>query len=518
MDAVNLGSLLLAAAAVSALPLRWAFIRISSHGAVDHYYWMLYSNAVREQKRLPAVIEGKYLLEDERQFYPPGFAVLLSLLPKALRQGPESRYLALILDVVTLAILLGFAWAAGLSRDALLAVAIVFGFAPALTTYNTQLTSRGLGNLFLVAGLLAQVMAAQAPTGAAWLWALSLVALAGVIVTHKMTTQFAVVLWPFWTYALAQTGGTEAAWLTGLSPLAALILAVLVTGPAMQRGQWRAHVDIVTFWNRNWRDLGAHQFRQSPIYGDPSEKTPMAYHQDGLKGIARHLILVVGSQPLAVFLPVTLFFSASPPLWIVVWLVVAYVWALATLLINPLKCLGGGHLYLFNAVCPAALWWGFALKNPTPETIALFVLGLTATAFSLSVSYRRRSSRKAVSDDGMDRVIEHLKGLPAGRVAAFPVTAAERIAVETPHAVFWGAHGLGFRTLEPYWPVMRKPLETAFQEYGIDLVVLDTSWWPEGARILSDKCGRGSRTAFGKWCLFETASDLERKSDSGNTQ
>ena len=158
MDAVNLGSLLLAAAAVSALPLRWAFIRISSHGAVDHYYWMLYSSAVREQKRLPAVIEGKYLLEDERQFYPPGFAVLLSLLPKALRQGPESRYLALILDVVTLAILLGFAWAAGLSRDALLAVAIVFGFAPALTTYNTQLTSRGLGNLFLVVGLFAQFL------------------------------------------------------------------------------------------------------------------------------------------------------------------------------------------------------------------------------------------------------------------------------------------------------------------------------------------------------------------------
>ena len=82
--------------------VRLMFIRASSAGAVDHHYWILAARAYRDQRGFPVRIEGKYLLEDERQTYPPGFGLFLALFPETLLRGPGSVWIVVAVDVATL--------------------------------------------------------------------------------------------------------------------------------------------------------------------------------------------------------------------------------------------------------------------------------------------------------------------------------------------------------------------------------------------------------------------------------
>jgi hypothetical protein len=482
--------------------VRFAFVSASRNGTVDHYYWILAARSYRAQRGFPVRIEGKYLLEDERQTYPPGFGWFLALFPETLLRGTASVWIVVALDAATLAMLLVAASALGVGAWGLVALVAVYGLAPVLVAYNTQLTSRGLGSFFLVVKLLAEAAAvASDGVAAAALWSVAIAATALVILTHKMTTQFMLALWPVWALAL---GSAVAATV----PLLGLIVASLVTGVAYQRLQWWTHAEIVAFWNRNWRFLGVHPFRQSPLYGDASRPAPGAFHQPGLAGIRRHLVLAVGYLPAAWVLPLMFAVAPPPPPWLAAWLLTALAVALATLLVPSLKCLGGGHLYLFNAVPPAALWWALLLTTPTAPVVIVFAAAAVATVGSLALGWRKRTSA-GVTDGGLDSLVVRLGHLLATRVAAYPVTAAERIACETPHAVFWGGHGLGFRALEPHWPVVREPIGAALRRYGVAYAALDTRWWPEGEAIFARELACPVSERFGTWRLFAVASERQ---------
>jgi hypothetical protein len=496
-----------ALAVILSASARSAFLRASAGVAVDHYYWILAARAYRGARRLPVLIPGKYLLEDERQAYPPGFGLFLAAFPEAFLVSRRSCLLVVAIDGLTLALVLGAGVTLGITPSGLVAIVLVYGLAPVLVAYNTQLTSRGLGNLLLVISLLAQV-AAAASIGIPVL-ALALLgacALAAVIVTHKMTTQFFAFLWPFWPFALAPIG-PWGSWIGALTPLVAFVLATLATGPRFQALQWRAHWDIVSFWGRNWRFLGAHQFRQSPIYGDACLRAISDCHGEGFVGESRYATLLASYLPFALTLPATLFITPTPPPFVIVWFAAAVLAAVATLYIPSLKCLGGGHLYMFNAVPPAALWWGFALSGDrlSPSVISLFALGLVGSLLSLAVGLLRRSGRVGAADSDASSLVARLAREPATRVAAFPSTFSERIALETHHAVFWGGHGLGFRTLEPYWPVMREPLGETFRTWAVSYAVLDLNWWPEGKGVFEAMTGDTTPESFGRFSLYRVA-------------
>ena len=487
--------------------VRFVYLRASSGSSVDHYYWILAARAYRKRAGLPVSLPHKFLLENERQAYPPWFAILLASLPDAFIAGKQSIVIILTLDLLTFGLLVCVAAFYEFSFAGYAATFLTFAFAPVLVAYNTQLTSRGLGNLFLVLALLSQVGAASS-TGmlAVALAILGICALSAMILTHKMTTQLYLFLWPAWPFALAPLG-PHGALIGALSPLAALAVCMDITGIRFQQLQWRAHWDIVSFWARNWRFLGAHQFRQSPLYGDTTRKPLTSFHGAGLSGVIRHAALIFAYLPSALLLPITLFVAPAPPAFVVLWLTTAYGAALATLYLPTLRCLGGGHLYIFNAVAPAALWWGFVLSGNKPSSLPffLFVVSLILTATSLAGGLRRRMANTPINEKDIEALIERLRSEPATRVAAFPVTLTERIALDTDHSVFWGGHGLGFRTLEPYWPVMREPIGKALRRWDVTHAILDLDWWPEGRRIFTAETGDNSPEYFGKLALYRMA-------------
>lgn len=497
----------LVAAAFIIMVVRAVFVRQSMTSAVDHWYWLLAAKAYREQRRLPVRIPGKYLLEDETQAYPPGFGWFLAWFPESFLRSGSGVVLVVIVDIAICIILCAAALALGLGAVGMLAVVIVYGSAPVLVAYNAQMTSRGLGTLFLVVKMLAEVAATatDGPT-AALLWALAIAAAAAVILTHKMTTQFMIALWPVWPFALSGDGSMA---MVALVPLAGLAVAAVVTGPSFQIYQWRAHADIVAFWHRNRDLLGAHAFDHSPVYGDPARAAETTFHKPGLAGWLAHARLVFGYAPVLALAPLTTLFAAAPPTWVWVWMLGAYAVAAVTLYVPALRCFGGGHLYVFSAVPAGALWWADALASGGTEVIAIFTFGVALTAVALATGWRRRALRRPVPDRALSDVIAAIGAAPPTRVAVFPLTAAERVAYETHHAVLWGGHGYGFRRVEPIFPVVRERIGAVLALHETAMLLIDARWWPGADAMIAREFAGAEVRVFGDWRWVITGAPFE---------
>lgn len=488
-----------------ALLVRVQFVKLSSGSAVDHFYWILVAKLFRSSFRLPVEMDGKYILEDDRLSYPFGFGYFLSFFSEKFLRSSKSRYITLSIDFAVLILLMLVGLLVGLDGLGITVIAIVYGLAPVLVSYNTQLTSRGLGNLFLICSLFFQLLSVKSGINLCLLFGFfGVVTLAAMFVTHKMTTQYYIFLSPGWGYCMMSYG--EYGWLVFIAvTILALGFATLVTGLAYQKLQWLAHFEIISFWNRNWRNLGAHQFRDSPIYGKVNNASISRFHERGVKGILKHCSLLFAYLPLAFFLPFTLLISPFPEEWIYIPAMFAMTLAVFTLFVPRWKCLGGGHLYMFNAVPFVSIWWGILIsENYTSSLIVtIFAIGLSLTFISLILGARRRSINDKDVCNHTPLLIEHLSKMPTQNIAIFPMQHAEQIALETSHSVFWGAHGLGFKNLEPYWPVMRKEIGKSMRSHDVKTVILDLQFWPEGEAVLVEEIGNKEISYIGKFAIFK---------------
>ena len=469
-------------------------VRASAASAVDQHYWLVAARAYRKQQRLPVRIPGKYLLEDEEQGYPPLFGMILGLI--ANKNG--GKLLTHALEILEFAVLGLLLFALELPTDLTLVALGFYATAPVLVVYNAQLTPRILGDLFLFAAMALQLAAVSLATSVQMqllCWVASACVLALVVMTHKMTLQLHVVLMPFWWWVLG-------AWQVPVVTLMGFIFYALIVGVPFAKYQFRAHWDIVTFWKRHWRDLGAHQFAHSPLYGDAKSDRSGCFHQPGWRGVAKHLRVVVSYAPVVFVLPIcSLVSGVWPPTWVLVWFGGVYVWALLTLFVAPLKCLGAGHLYIFNAIVPAALYIAYL-----PQNASVFVLlgvGALMTTASLVMAWRIISSRPIATGKDFDEVIQYIRDLPKANFAVFPLHSAEPVAAKTHHAVLWGGHGFGFGNLEGFFPVLTKSVASYFDKYQVNWVLWDSRFWPEGeTHLISERLiEKSTLRNIGNWCL-----------------
>src|SRR5262249_44852694 len=132
----------------------------------------------------------------------------------------------------------------------------------------------------------------------------------------------------------------------------------------------------------------------------------------------------------------------------------------------------------------------------------IFALGVVMTGVSLFQGYRRRRRRSTYDDQGFKAAIAALSVLRPGRLAVFPFTAVEDVALGTPHGVLWGAHGYGFSLLEPIYPVIKVPLSTMLCKYGCKWLLFDTKYWAEGEQVMAAEMPTASTQRYGTWRLL----------------
>lgn len=482
---------------------RCVSLRFQSLSAVDHHYWIQVASALRARRQIPVDLGDKYLLEDSRQYYPPGFGFLLSLLPPEFLRSSRAALVVQAVDIILALITSAFVyWRFESLLASLLSGAVVL-LSPGLVAYNFQLTSRSLGNLFLASTIFSQLTAIGTAGLASFCWWGVSFLLAGLtMVTHKMSTQLLVVLVAGFSLL---SNPTSTRVLIVLTFPAAVLVSALLCGWHFHLSQWRAHADIVSFWNRNWRIIGCHQVKNSPIYGDIDLQHPDRLHASGIKGVLKRLLRIIGYQPAGTLCLVAAAWLSESEVF--VWSACVYFAAFATTFVKPLKCLGSGHLYIFGGAAPMGV--AIAALCEMKPSYGFFLVLLMLIANSLSI-YRAlwvlKDSAKA-SENGLNEAIDHLRS-HNGAIAVMPCSFAERVAAATDGSVLWGGHSLGFKKLEPYWPVMKVPLTTIVDGYQVEWLLVNRPWsegagslWQEEVDRLSD-----SKIPFGDWSLMHIRS------------
>jgi hypothetical protein len=445
---------------------------------VDHWFWKLYIETNLRDKTFPPVL-SQYVL-DEYQWYPPLFQLVIAKLPKSVLDR-YSYIVAIVIDLIRMMFLLVvISWITNGNLLAIGTAGLIYATTPLLISYNVQLNPRGLGAILLDLAIVLFVWV-YLFKASVWIWSIIILLSGMILLTHKMTTQV------FWFLCL--TAGLMASDWRGI----VLIPISVVTALMISRGfYWkvmRAHWDIVSFWNRNWRWLQAHPVKESPIYGEKDYETPTKFHQKGFRGFVRHLFYLFAYNPAAWLLCLVFIFnshvvSIGPKvfIWANWWFILILVFAIITVFVPFLKCLGSGYLYLYNAAFPSALLWGITMSKSDTK-IYFFIIFLTALILSfLSISFFYRnlkSSRTQKIDSDLEKVIHYLKDAPKGTVMCLPPQWYDVIAYKTGKEVLYGGHGYGFKLLEPVFPRLLLPMREIVRRYNVRYLITIESYLPE---------------------------------------
>jgi len=439
-----------------------------SSGA-DHWFWKAYIEKYAQEKKFPPDLP-QYML-DLKQWYPPIFPLIMIRLPKLIL-NKYGYYIPIFIDLVRVFLLLSIlSLLSKGNKSAILTSGIIYATTPILVSYNMQLNPRGLGALFLdcVIILVAGLYIFECST---WIWFIILIFAGLILLTHKMTTQL------FWIICIF-LGFYFHDW-----KLFMIIPGSVLSALLLSRGfYWKvlqAHFDIVSFWNRNWKWLQANPVKESPIYGDFNYDTQTKFYKRGAKGFLRHL---------------SYFFGYSPALWITIVAVIpvvllkmletdslisfAYailsltvVFAVCTVFVPFLKCLGAGYYYLYNTALLLAFLWGSIImqnqKNPLAWLACFICLGFNLISLFLFYTKIEGEGRKDVN---LDKMIAFIRTLPYGPIICLPPQWYDAVAYKTSYPVLFGGHGYGFKLLEPTFPRILEPINTLVNRYGVKYIL-----------------------------------------------
>jgi len=465
----------------------------------DHWFWNLYIETYRNNRIFPPII-SEYLL-DEKQWYPPLFPLLISKLPKPIFDR-LNFIIAILIDILRMMLMMTLLWIFNKDIQIICIAGIIYGLTPMLISYNMQLNPRGLGALFLDL-LIVLIMIINQKSGPLWLWAIVSLLSGLILLTHKMTTQI------FWFLCIA-AGILLKEWIYfALIPTSMLIALIISKG--FYINVLRAHWDIVTFWNRNWRKLQAHPIKESPIYGEPGYETPGKFHKKGIKGVLRHLFYLWGFNPslwvLLFFCLLLLIISKNSHIsnfdyWLLGWTFCITLFALATTFLPVLKCLGGGYLYLYNAAFPSAILITLILEINKSYSVFVFIFVVSLIAnLSVIISYYFKTSKRNTQSKDLefDSAIEYLKNALPGVIMCLPFTFCDVIAYKTRKTVLFGAHGFGFKLLEPIFPVLLLPFSEIYKRYNVIYLLTIDSYLPQE---IAKEIPFSEIIKFGKYTIY----------------
>lgn len=451
--------------------LVWIFLRLlphyfASNGAgVDHWFWKSYIEKYRRTGEFPPKLP-QFIL-DEHQWYPPLFPLLMARLSAVIFER-YSHLIANGIDMLRMLLVAAFVFYITGRATPTLAAGVVYTLTPILISYNVQLNPRGLGALFLdiVIILLILLVWQAAPW---WLWILAALFSGLILLTHKMTTQL------FWFLCLA-AGVLSSDWRLPLLIPVSIVMA-LILSKGFYFKILRAHWDIIIFWNRNWPWISAHPVLESPIYGIAGYETPTKYFHSGFKGFCRRALYLIGFNPWGWSLLVAAYWMYGPgslltpeDLWTIRWLALILFFVVLTTFIPAMRCLGNGYLYVYNSSFPAALVAGMVWGGPKHDTVVNMILAVTLVLCVVGIAFYLwvlKKSKTLKIDAFMNEALERIRLLPDGVVMCFPQHWHDVTSYKSGKSVLFGAHGYGFKLIEPIFPRITKPIPDIISEYNV---------------------------------------------------
>ncbi|MBM3464917.1 MAG: hypothetical protein FJX76_22695 [Armatimonadetes bacterium] len=469
--------------AVAALLLRLAIHVRSTPGGVDTWYYLASADWLRRHRRLPVRLP-QYLLQDEKQSYPPGFVIFLSLLPRAwLRRC--CWVVTPLVDTAHMLLLYAVILTLTNNGGAALVGCLVYALTPQLISETRNLNPRTLGTLLSSVAmllvfryLLPAEMAGGLRLGAApWpVGVLGVGAVTALFLTHSTTAAAfslsALVIslffgdWRYLGFAVAGLGG-----------------AFVVTG-GWYLEVVRNHFHAVRFWRRNQPWRSAHAVQDSPIYG--SGGAAAAPRAGWTQGWWRPAVRLLGDNPFLV----CMFFLPAPVLHIEWWGQRMFAWAASILVgavlttfVRPLRVFGPGHLYMRSAVFPTAFSLALAVnawQHLQTRIGTAFVVATAASVAAIALFYwyvwSRLTEHTTALPPDLVAVVRDLEAREDGGVLCLPTMYADFVCYQSGKSILWGGHSGDLTKYEALFPVVREPLEKLIERYGVRYVLLDEAY------------------------------------------
>ena len=394
----------------------------------DAFYELVLVRALKKQKRVPVYLDN-YMLDTGAQCTPPGFPVLLALLPKSVAW----RWPWLVnpvLDAAVGAALGGLMWAHGARVMHVACAVLAWALTPVLVRTCAALNRRMLGNTLLVLCMLLLIQALL--SGSQWSAVLAAGAGAVLLLSHRRSAQ---------TFVFTALG--LAVWRMSWAPVAILGMSFLGAG-VLSAGFFvnilRGNIQWLIYRRRNWKRMRAHMVYDAPAYARDSGvggAAAAARHTGPgrMRGVAGGAARLLARNFL---LPVFLLAAWGEFAWwteferlLAAWAALVYLWAALTAFLPFLRFLGAGVRYEKMAAFPMiyltveALGWGAPWW-----LLPLFVAAVALNAWQVWVLYAELSAEPP-SELGIGPVLAALRRDPADGVLVLPPGMCESWCVRT---------------------------------------------------------------------------------------
>lgn len=436
---------------------------------IDSWYFLFCAEELKKDRRIPLKLPY-FLLDISEQWYPPVLPIILSFFPRKFLEKYNWGISAFI-DTIQMMVLYAVSYFLTKSLFFAVLASLLYAASPILVTQNSNLNSRALGALFLTLMMLAiyaYVLSSSIPN-------LILVFLFGatLLLTHKLATQQAVFILIGFSIIY-------------LNPVYIFILAGIYFCAIILSGGFylkvlKGHIEILRFWKKNLLNLYAHPIYKSPIYFNEEK----AYKMKCCGGIAssRLWFNMAKLQFILILMAISFYFFIHRVKFIFAdsfflsWFFINILCILIITYFTPAKFLGEGQRYFTYGVFPVSF---LLARTIFLNNLVYVFLLLCIFAINLPLIFRIHNEQKknilAAPDNDLIELLKYIKELPRDNIACFPAHYCERIAYFCKKKTLWGGHSYGYDKLEPFLPVLLKPLEYFIETYNISYCLLNEKY------------------------------------------
>lgn len=435
---------------------------------IDHWYWLLCTEELKNKKRIPIVLNN-FILEIDEQWYPPLYSLFLSIFP--LNFLKKRGYVVVILiDCIQLLVLYCFTYYITNNYVIAISAAFIYSITPFLINYNIQLNPRGLASLlFIIVMIIIYFYHATSK-----IYLIPIVIIIGVLILllHKMATQ--LLIFTLMILSIIELDLIYIYFTIGI------IIFTFIFSMGFYSKVLSAHWDIVSFWNRNRNYVNAHQYYESPLYRKEEFKST-AFHNKGIKGVLNHVRVIFFANPfiiLSILYGILNFNNLST---ITIFLfklnVIIFIWIILTTFIPQLKCLGAGVNYIYFSALPTAYLISESIYNGEIIYVIAAVILVVLSILKIIRIYKKiKYNREMSINNDLIKTFNYLEKLPENNILCIPLKLSDAAAYFTRKKILWGGHSYGFKKLEEFFPIIRGKIEDIIVKYDINFILLDIKY------------------------------------------
>lgn len=444
---------------------------INREYGVDIWTHLLYLKEYHKQKGIPKRIEDGFLVGGDYD-YPPVFIWILSKFPFKVVEKYEFLFSPLF-DFVHLIIIFGLVYI--LTSNILLALLtqLLYILTPIIILENSSATPRSLGYTLFTVLMMSMIFFNQEPNVIFFVSAV--ISGSMVFLTHRFTAQgflFFAVIFDFIKQNIVFS-------LVFLTSFAAAVL--------LSKGFYfkvlNGHLGNLQFWIKNIDYRFAHQVNGNIKSGETRDFIFRIYNQF-LK--FPPFVLEITSPWVLFALYIYVFeFPIDPVLsQMVLWVVISYTLALATIWVPLLRFLGEGQRYLELSAFPAAfLAANFLLSKINsniglPLAILYSVIGILALVTVVVIQ------RKAIINERlrtltpeMEKMFAFLKSQKQKpRLLCIPHQITTNTIYHTGCPVYVNASYATIDKISDAYPYLRKPIREIMNDHNLDMILLNKEY------------------------------------------